>query len=328
MINIIGGAGFIGTSVCKILRSKKISFSIIDIKQSLPFLSYTNYADVRSLDSLENVIHEGSVIINLAAEHRDDVTPKSLYKEVNVDGAKNICSIARKKNISKIIFTSSVAVYGFAPLGTDESGKINPFNDYGLTKWQAEQVYKEWQSEEPEKRTLVIVRPTVVFGERNRGNVYNLLKLIASGKFIMVGDGLNRKSMAYVDNVAAFLEYSISFKSGVHIFNYIDKPDFSMNQLVRIVNNILGRTSKFKFKLPYSIGVTIGKFFDLLAILSGRKFSISSIRVKKFCANSLYDSAISKSGFVPPVSLISAIRNTVYYEFVEKHNHENVFYSE
>ena len=40
------------------------------------------------------------------------------------------------------------------------------------------------------------------------------------------------KSMAYVKNVAAFLEYSLSFKSGLHIYNYIDKPDFDMNELV------------------------------------------------------------------------------------------------
>ena len=53
------------------------------------------------------------VIINLAAEHRDDVKPSSLYHEVNVEGAKNVCDIASKK-IHSIIFTSSVAVYGLS----------------------------------------------------------------------------------------------------------------------------------------------------------------------------------------------------------------------
>ena len=48
----------------------------------------------------------------------------------------------------------------------------------------------------------------------------------------MFGNGKNRKSMAYVENVAAFLEYSLSFKPGLHIYNYIDKPDFDMNTLV------------------------------------------------------------------------------------------------
>lgn len=74
----------------------------------------------------------------------------------------------------------------------------------------------------------------MVFGEQNRGNVYNLLRQIASGKFIMIGSGQNRKSMAYVENVAAFIEHALGFGPGVHIYNYIDKPDFDMNTLVAI----------------------------------------------------------------------------------------------
>jgi nucleoside-diphosphate-sugar epimerase len=213
-------------------------------------------------------------------------------------------------------------------LGTDESGKIAPFNDYGRTKWEAEQVYNEWQAEDPQNRTLVIVRPTVVFGESNRGNVFNLLKQIASGKFVMVGDGLNRKSMAYVENIAAFLEYSTSFKPGVHIYNYIDKPDFSMNHLVGHVNELLGRSTNIKFRIPYLVGLSIGKLFDHASRLSGRKFPISTIRVMKFCANSVYDSAIIKTGFVSPITLMDAIEKTVRYEFIEDHNNDPVFYSE
>jgi len=303
------------------------SFHIIDKSISYYFSDKTSIANIRYPIDI-NLIKDSSIIINLAAEHRDDVTPKSLYDETNVQGAINICDIARKKNISKIIFTSSVAVYGFAPLGTNESGKIAPFNDYGRTKWEAEKIYKDWQSEDPENRTLVIVRPTVIFGERNRGNVFNLLRQIASGKFIMVGDGLNRKSMAYVENVAAFIEYSLSFKPGIHIYNYIDKPDFTMNQLVGHVNKLLGRSVEIKIRLPFWVGFTLGKIFDALAFLVKKKFAISSIRVKKFCANSVYESAIDKTGFVPPVPLMEAIEKTVRYEFIEDHQSEQVFYTE
>ena len=328
MINVVGGSGFIGSRLSSRLLVKNFQVAIIDKVINDNLRELTKLADVRILETLISTLNQDAVLINLAAEHRDDVNPRSLYDDVNVQGAKNICSAAVSKNISKIIFTSSVAVYGFAPLGTDEFGKISPFNDYGRTKWEAEQVYKAWQTEDPENRTLVIVRPTVVFGERNRGNVFNLLKQIASGKFVMVGDGLNRKSMAYVENVAAFLEYSMSFKPGVHIYNYIDKPDFSMNQLVGHVNKLLGRSSKIKFRMPYFVGLTIGKFFDLAAKVLRRKFSISSIRVKKFCANSVYDSAISKTGFLPQVNLMNAIESTVHYEFIEDHHNEQVFYSE
>lgn len=319
---VIGGSGFVGSRLCQRFSKKNIiDFEIIDKQLSKFFPSKVSVADIRfPID--ETLVENSSVLINLAAEHRDDVSPKSLYDETNIQGAKNICELARRKGVKKIIFTSSVAVYGFAPLYTDESGTINPFNEYGRTKWEAEQIYKKWQLEDPKNRTLVIVRPTVIFGERNRGNVFNLFKQIKSGKFIMVGDGLNLKSMAYVENIAAFLEYALSFKPGAYIYNYIDKPDFTMNQLVGCVNKILGRSSKIKIRLPYLFALLIGKTFDFAAFILNKKFPISSIRVKKFCANSVYKSTIHETGFLAPVDLMEAIERTVTYEFIENNKSE------
>ena len=327
MIVIIGGSGFIGTRLSLRLSFSEKLFQIIDKSPSGFFPEKVLNADIRKPLSV-SFSSKPSALINLAAEHRDDVRPLRLYDEVNVDGARHVCDLARTKGVNKIIFTSSVAVYGFAPPGVNESGAIAPFNDYGRTKWEAEQVYKQWQFEDPEKRTLVIIRPTVVFGERNRGNVFNLLKQIASGKFVMVGNGLNRKSMAYVENVAAFLEYSLGFKPGVHTYNYIDKPDFAMNMLVAHVNKLLNRSADIKFRLPFAIGLLIGSIFDLVANITGKKFPISAIRVKKFCANSVYESAIDATGFIPPIPLMEGIERTVRFEFIEDHKNEQVFYSE
>ena len=327
MIVIIGGSGFIGTRLAFQLSQSKTLFQIVDKAPSGSFPEKVLIADVRKPLSI-SYSSAPSALVNLAAEHRDDVRPFSLYDEVNVNGARNVCDLARAKDVNKIIFTSSVAVYGFAPLSTNESGVISPFNDYGRTKWEAEQIYKKWQAEDYRNRTLVIVRPTVVFGERNRGNVFNLLRQIASGKFVMVGDGLNRKSMAYVENIAAFLEYSLDFKPGIHIFNYIDKPDLTMNTLVSHVNKLLGRSSEINFRLPFSLGLLIGSGFDLVAKITSNKFPISAIRVKKFCANSVYESAIESTGFIPPVPLMEAIEKTVRFEFIEDHKAEQVFYSE
>jgi nucleoside-diphosphate-sugar epimerase len=327
-IFVIGGSGFVGTRLCiRFIKQSTKDFQIIDKSPSHHFPSKTIIANIRYPIQIKPV-NKSSVIINLAAEHRDDVIPKSLYDETNIYGAKNICNFAREINAEKIIFTSSVAVYGFARIGTDESGGFAPFNDYGRTKLEAEKIYINWQLEDPSRRTLVIVRPTVIFGEGNRGNFFNLLKQISSAKFVMVGNGLNRKSLAYVENVAAFLEHSLAFKPGIHIYNYIDKPDFTMNQLVGYVGNLLGRSSKINIRLPYWLGLAIGELFDAAAFLLGKKFAISSIRVKKFCSNSVYESAIYKSGFVPPVSLIEAIQRTVRYEFLENHEAEQVFYSQ
>jgi nucleoside-diphosphate-sugar epimerase len=329
MIQVVGGSGFIGSRLCSILAQEKIEFCVVDKVISQAFPRQTVLADVRLVEAMQAALIDNTILINLAAEHRDDVRPLSLYDEVNVEGARNLCTVARQKNINTIIFTSSVAVYGFAPLGTDETGAINPFNDYGRTKYAAELIFKAWQEEDPTTRTVVILRPTVVFGECNRGNAYNLLKQIASGRFVMIGKGENQKSMAYVENVASFLKYATTaFQPGVHIYNYIDKPDFTMNKLLETVNPILGKSCEIKFRLPYWFGMTIGKGFDLIAFLTGKRLAISSIRVKKFCANSMFNTCIAKTGFVAPVPLVEALERTVRHEFLESHDNELLFYSE
>ena len=250
---VLGGSGFIGSALTRRLsKLGSYSFQIIDKNPSLFFSNKTRIADVRNLSQLEESIPNNAHMINLAAEHQDDVFPLNLYHDVNVMGAVNVCKVARKKNVKTIIFTSSVAVYGFADIGTSESGKVAPFNEYGRTKYEAELVYKAWQAESPDDRTLVIIRPTVVFGEGNRGNVFKLLKQIASGKFVMVGSGLNRKSMAYVENVAAFLEFALTFKPGTHVYNYIDKPDSNMNELDNVSQTQSLTNSKMEKKMIVS----------------------------------------------------------------------------
>jgi nucleoside-diphosphate-sugar epimerase len=325
-ITLIGGSGFVGTRLATRLLAAGHNVTIADKNDSRKYPNLRLYADVRESDTLENALAGSDVVVNLAAEHRDDVIPKSLYDDVNVTGAENVCNVCTKLGIKKLIFTSSVAVYGFAPIGTDETGKINYFNDYGRTKWLAEEKYRVWLASDP-GNSLTIIRPTVIFGEQNRGNVYNLLWQIAGDKFPMVGKGTNVKSMAYVENVVTFIEYNLHNPSGEYLYNYIDKPDFDMNTLVTEVHRILGKSGKL-FHWPYWIGFTGGLCFDVLAKMLHRKLPISSIRVQKFCANTMFDSAtIKKTGFKTPVSLIEGLERTIKYEFIDKIA-DQVFYSE
>jgi len=293
-IGVIGSEGFLGMRLQKRFLASEVCYQGFDI--SISEASSARYMDVEDASSLDK-LSDCSTIINLAAVHRDDIKPETRYDDVNVQGAINICNAARLSNVKHIIFTSSVAIYGFSPEGTDESGDPNYFNNYGRTKYLAEEVYKDWQLEEPEDRSLVIVRPTVIFGEGNRGNVYNLLNQIASKKFAMFGAGDNRKSMAYVENVAAFIEYSLSLGKGVHIFNYIDKPDFDMNGLVSFSRKVLFNKNNVGLRLPCFIGTLIGYCCDLVSKLIRRPLPISSIRVKKFMATTVFSSKIDDEDF-------------------------------
>ncbi|MFS1539638.1 MAG: NAD-dependent epimerase/dehydratase family protein [Candidatus Phlomobacter fragariae] len=314
MLTILGGSGFIGTRLANQLTSQQIDFKIIDINKSLVHPDKWIFGDVTKAETLLAPLKDASIIINLAAQHQDNVRPISLYYEVNVEGAKNVCQVAEKLDIKHIIFTSSVAVYGFVAQETDEEGKFQPFDDYGKSKLAAEYVYDGWQAKDSQ-RILVTIRPTVVFGEHNRGNVYNLFKQIAAGCFLMIGSGNNQKSMAYVENVAAFLYFVTKLKAGRHIFNYVDKPDFTMNQLTDIICQALQK-QKSNLRVPYSLGILAGYCFDLFAKISGKNFPISSIRVRKFCACTKFKSnTIAKTGFEPPVTLAKGIENNVQFEF-------------
>lgn len=203
-ISIIGGAGFVGTSLARRLFEQQREFSVGDLQTSRAFPDRSDVLDIRMREELCAEL-KGDIVVNLAAVHRDDVNDPDEYYSTNVEGACVLCEVCEEKKINKIVFTSSVAVYGFAPPGTGEDGTLDPFNEYGRTKALAETVYREWRDRDPENRSLIIVRPTVVFGEGNRGNVYNLLNQINSGAFAMIGNGKNKKSMAYVENLAAFL---------------------------------------------------------------------------------------------------------------------------
>lgn len=331
-ICIVGGSGFIGTRLCQRLAADPgvgpQGFTIVDKVQGTVFPDQTFVADVRDLPALNAAVGAAKVVVNLAAEHRDDVRPLSLYDEVNVGGARHLCEVARSGAIQTIVFTSTVAVYGFAPLDTDETGTIAPFNDYGRTKYEAEGVLRAWQAEAPLTRTLVVIRPTVVFGEQNRGNVYNLLRQIASGRFLMIGTGENRKSMAYVENVAAFIQHALTFAPGVHTYNYIDKPDFTMNALVSQVRQRLGKGQGVGLRLPYALGYGLGLVADGVSRLSGRRLPVSAIRVKKFCANTAFNTSVAQTGFVAPVALHDALARTVQHEFLESHAGEAEYFSE
>ena len=327
MIAIIGGAGFVGSRLAATLKNSTSEYSLLDIDTSVRVGGAAHYFDVEDTQSLHQ-LQNMSCIINLAAVHHDDIRPLSRYDDVNVQGAVNVCKAAREYDINKIIFTSSVAIYGFAPADTDESGECNYFNDYGRTKYLAELVYKEWQAEDPEVRTLVIVRPTVIFGEGNRGNVYNLLRQIASRRFFMFGDGTNIKSMAYVENVVAFIEHSLSFKPGLHIYNYIDKPDFDMNTLISGARETLFGETNVGLRLPGFVGIAIGYVADLAAMIIRKPLPVSSIRVKKFMGTTQFASSVSETRFVPPVSLEEGLARTLRYEFLEDNSDKRTFETE
>ncbi|MCK9330967.1 MAG: NAD-dependent epimerase/dehydratase family protein [Candidatus Cloacimonetes bacterium] len=327
-ICLIGASGFVGTRLTDICKNN-FDITNLDKQQSLFFQELTILGDVRNPEDIEKAMKCKNMVVLLAAEHRDDVSPVSLYYDVNVQGTKNVLAAMDKACVKNIIFTSSVAVYGLNKENPNEEHLADPFNHYGKSKWQAEEVLREWYNHNPQEKSLTIIRPTVIFGERNRGNVYNLLKQIASGKFLMVGKGTNYKSMAYVGNIAAFIKHHLqNTKPGYQVFNYIDKPDLNMNELVSQVEKSLNKHIP-STHFPYWLGMLGGYGFDILSKLTCKKFSVSSVRVKKFCATTQFDATKAHNcGFKAPYTLSQGLHITLHYEFIEKQKDGITFESE
>lgn len=328
-VALIGASGFVGTRLLSLLREdNKYELTNIDLLPSHFFNDITVIGDVREQAQMDEKLAGFDCVVLLAAQHRDDVSPISLYYDTNVGGMKVALNAMEKNGINRLVFFSSVAVYGLNKDNPDESFTPDPFNHYGKSKWQAEQVLQDWYKAHQDWN-VNIIRPTVIFGERNRGNVYNLLKQISSGRFLMVGKGNNVKSMAYVGNVVAFVKFMIeNVKEGYNVFNYIDKPDMTMNELVPHVGKVLGKHIP-AIHFPYWLGMLGGKCFDLLAWVLHKKLAISSVRVKKFCATTQFDaSKVATSGFVPPYSLAEGLTRTLEFEFVHPRTDDIEFKSE
>jgi nucleoside-diphosphate-sugar epimerase len=314
---VTGGSGFVGSRLIESLLESGHDVTIFDKNPSRFYPSLVCPGDVRNLAQLVAAVRGKDLIFHLAAEHRDDVSPVSLYNEVNVGGAENLTKALDATSCQRVIFTSSVAVYPLNAGTPNEDSPTCPFNPYGKSKLTAERVFKKW-SESRLEVSVTVIRPCVVFGERNRGNVYNLLKQISRGRFMMVGNGHNRKSMAYIGNLVSFLQSRMTATPGWHLFNYTDKPDLSTNEIISIARTSFGRAGlASRIHIPYFAGLTAGVALDLLARITGRKYPISSIRIRKFCADTtVATDRVDQTGFKRPFTLSQGIERMIQSEFL------------
>jgi len=321
MIKLIGGAGFVGTRLSELLDD-----SVCLDKR----LTGENYCDITCYNSILTKISNEDVIVLLAAEHRDDVSPASKYYETNVRGTQKVLEVMDEVGCNHLIFTSSVAVYGLNKANPGENHPVDPFNHYGRSKYEAENIIKAWYEKEPNGKSVTIIRPTVIFGERNRGNVYNLLNQITSGRFLMVGKGQNKKSMAYIGNIVDFIKHRVEkAELGLHVFNYVDKPDLSMSALLSLIQLSLNKQIP-SVRIPIWLGYAGGYWFDFLTFVTGKKYAVSSVRIKKFIATTQFDAKKVHSGeWKAPYTLEEGLDRTLNYEFVqERSDDDEVFYTE
>lgn len=313
MSNILltGGSGFIGSHVHDVIPNDQI-VNLDQMRPSFPAGSKFIEGDIREYQDVTNAVRGNhiSTIFSLAAKHHDFGIGHDEYFDTNEDGMKVLCRVASENNIREFIFYSSVAVYGVRDELVTESTSVQPDGPYGASKLAGEKVLYDWAQQDPDRKVLII-RPTIVFGPRNRANMFNLIKQIDSRLYFHVGKSDNIKSIAYVENLLqATLYLKERMKPGVSIFNYADEPQLTSREISDHIASVLQK--KIWLTLPKSLGVLFGLPFDLIIKLTGRNLPISTARIKKLGTQTKYSAKkILDTGFKPKFTTHEGIKRMI-----------------
>lgn len=298
---IFGGTGFIGTFFAIELIANKIVSQVIlaDIcpidkarfgtilethvqNGSVKYLT----CDVRkSIFNQLNLSDKVSLIANFAAVHREPGHNTNEYYETNLLGARNICDWATKIKCDRILFTSTIAVYGPSFKAKDEDDIPSPISPYGNSKLVAEEIHKSWLNNCNDRR-LVIVRPGVVFGPGENGNVTRLIRAVLRGYFVYTGNRNTRKAAIYVKELTNALLWSLrKFENTKSItFNMTFSPPPSLEDFVTGIAGA-SEVSAHKFSVPYKFLLLLSYIAHSISRIFSMNFPLNPTRIRKIATS-------------------------------------------
>lgn len=307
---LLGGSGYVGSALARVLAHRGERVRIADLQPSAVVPHAFARCDVRDADAVAAAIADASAdtgtLYLLAAEHGLEPRPRLRFEETNVGGAHAVAAAARRTGLKRIVLTSTVAVYGLPGTTVTEDSPCRPINDYGRTKLAAEEILRAWAAEDA-ARTLVIIRPTVVFGPGVRGRMRALFHELARPEFRFIGDGSNRKSFAQVENLAHFHAHAAALPPGTHLFNYADGPDLTMHELASVIRSALQLSAPGPARSPIAAYArAIAE--QWLAPFGTREPEWTVARIRRFLADSRFVSTrVAATGFDAPLGLREAL---------------------
>jgi nucleoside-diphosphate-sugar epimerase len=241
-ILLSGSNGFVGKSIIKYLN--KLNNNIIIIKLSRSF----NDDSSISWEDLDNTIPECDIYIHLAGiahdlKHNINATD---YYSVNVGLTKKLFDIFLKSKAKKFIYFSSVKVLGDdCNKILDENSKLNPKTIYAKTKLLAENYlnnkYNCILHENLYNKKLIILRPCMIYGNGNKGNLNILFNFFKKGYPYIFTNFKNKRSYLSITNLNYILENIIysNIKSGTYLLS--DDQFVSTYELVEMSEIILNK---------------------------------------------------------------------------------------
>lgn len=306
---IFGGSGFIGTHLTNLINSTEPEANIYNldiVENNSEGKSTFIECDVRNIINLDLNLSSNDIIFNLAAVHRTPGHPDNEYFETNIKGAENICNFATKHQIQKIVFTSSIAPYGAGEQMKTEDTLTTPNTPYGISKLVAEKIHQTWQVTE-KNRSLLIVRPGVVFGKGENGNFTRLYWGLKKGQFFYPGRKDTIKASIYVKDLVSFMFSQIKHqKNSKELYNCTYEPAFTIEQIVQSMVKVTNLNKK-----PITINAGLLLFAStIIGCIGGKKLGIHPDRVKKLMiSTNINGQKLKVSSYKLKYSLDDAIKD-------------------
>lgn len=307
---IFGGSGFIGTHLIHLLKAEcvKANDKIYDLDIVMPGeegvvpgiveknegVEYIRL-DVRKPFDFKFTPTQDDIIFNLAAVHRTPGHANYEYFETNIRGAENVTAFAEKYGIKKILFTSSIAPYGPGEDEKEETTLPTPESAYGISKLVAEKIHEKWQVQD-KTRALTIVRPGIVYGKGEHGNMTRLYKGQKGHYFVYTGRKDTIKASIYVKELCLFFKYRMIDNAfpGCDLYNCTFEPAYNIQQICETMQKATG----MKRHIPLIPGGLLMTAARILGPIGGKKVGIHPARVKKLMVSTNISGVkLSKSGY-------------------------------
>lgn len=242
--------------------------------------------------------------------------PPSLHEEyerINVGGTAKVVEAAIKFGLKRLVFFSTIAVYGCANgrILTEDS-EPQPENSYAQTKLAAERIVLEAKRADGQPLGTVL-RLGAVYGSRIRGNYLRLLRLIARGWFVPIGDGRNRRTLIYDRDAARVALDALHHPAAAgKIFNVSDGHFHTMSEIITAMCLAIGRTPP-RIALPVGpVRFLTGLLEDTVGLI-GWQLPIGRATIDKYTEDVAVSSQRIQTelGFVPRFDLRAGWRRTV-----------------
>ncbi len=328
-ILVTGSNGFVGSKLMYELEAIGHIVVGIDISHHCDDTPhpYTKIGDIREITDLTR-IHNAfekqystkiDLVIHCAAAKHDFGVSEDEYYSHNKYGTKVLLDYVNAQKIQKMMYFSTVGVYGHPSECTDESGVYNPDHPYGASKLEGELLCLQWQKEDTDHQ-LVILRPTVIYGAYNYANMYKMIDMMHKKPWVRIGSGDYIKSIVSRANVIDMTLFALSkIKPGILDYNCVDKPYITISKLMEII----ATNPSFKiprFTIPVSVAVFIGRIFDIPAKLLKIDLPVNSDRMKKLATPTYFLSEkIRQDGYIQRFSIEEEIsKMAVWYMSLQK----------